>query len=61
MLVLGPLNVAASVPIHASQMFSKNVLTLVQHLVKDGQLQLDPADEITRAMLLTYRGEVFAP
>ncbi len=60
-LVLGPLNVAASVPIHASQMFSKNVLTLVQYLMKDGQLALDPSDEITRAMLLTYRGEVFAP
>ncbi len=59
-VVLGPLNVAASVPIHASQMFSRNVLTLVQHLVKDGKLVLDPTDEITRAMLLTYRGEVFA-
>ncbi len=60
-LVLGPLNVAASVPIHASQMFSRNVLTLAQHLVKDGQLVIDPTDEITRAMLLTYRGEVFVP
>jgi H+-translocating NAD(P) transhydrogenase subunit alpha len=59
--VLGPLNVAASVPIHASQMFSRNILTLLQYLVKDGKLVLDPTDEITRAMLLTYHGEVFAP
>ena len=60
-VVLGPLNVAASLPIHASQMFSRNVFTLVQHLLKDGKLVLDPSDEITRAMLLTYKGEVFAP
>jgi NAD(P) transhydrogenase subunit alpha len=61
-VVLGPLNVAASVPIHASQMFSRNVLSLVQHLInKEGKLVIDPTDEITRAMLLTYRGEAFAP
>jgi len=60
-VVLGPLNVAASMPVHASQMFSRNVLTLVQHLVKDAKLVLDPNEEITRAMLLTHRGQVFAP
>jgi H+-translocating NAD(P) transhydrogenase subunit alpha len=60
-VVLGPLNVASSVPVHASQMFSKNILTLVQHLIKDGKLTLDPNEEITRAMLLTHRGQVFAP
>jgi H+-translocating NAD(P) transhydrogenase subunit alpha len=60
-VVLGPLNLAASMPVHASQMFSRNVLTLVQHLVKDAKLVLDPNEEITRAMLLTHRGQVFAP
>jgi len=51
--ILGPVNLPATLPTHASQMFSKNVLTLVQHLVKDGSLTLDPNDEITKAMLVT--------
>jgi len=60
-IILGPLNVAASMPVHASQMFSRNVLTLVQHLIKNAALVIDPNDEITRAMLLTYRGQAFTP
>jgi NAD(P) transhydrogenase subunit alpha len=60
-VVLGPLNVPASMPVHASQMFSRNVLTLLQHLLKEGKLIIDPSEEITRAMLLTLRGEVFTP
>ncbi|HEX6631309.1 MAG TPA: Re/Si-specific NAD(P)(+) transhydrogenase subunit alpha [Gemmatimonadaceae bacterium] len=52
-LVLGPINIAATVPFHASQMFSKNVETLVKHLVKDGALVLDLTDEITKAMVVT--------
>jgi NAD(P) transhydrogenase subunit alpha len=51
--VIGPLNLASSVPLHASQMFSKNVVTILQHLIKDGALTVDPADEITGAMLVT--------
>jgi NAD(P) transhydrogenase subunit alpha len=54
--ILGPVNLPATVPAHASQMFSKNVETLVRHLVKDGALALDPEDEITKAMVVT-RGE----
>jgi NAD(P) transhydrogenase subunit alpha len=50
--VIGPANLPSTLPLHASQMFSKNVLTLLQHLVKDGVLTVDPNDEITGAMLL---------
>jgi len=50
--VIGPVNVPSTVPLHASQMFSKNVLTLLQHLIKDGELTIDPSDEITGAMLV---------
>ena len=57
--VLGPLNVASTVPYHASQMLSRNVLTLLQHLgTKEGALQVDVADEITGAMAVTHAGEV---
>ncbi|GAC1516152.1 MAG: Re/Si-specific NAD(P)(+) transhydrogenase subunit alpha [Gemmatimonadaceae bacterium] len=51
--ILGPVNLPATLPTHASQMFSRNVMTLVQHLVKDAALTLDPSDEITKAMLVT--------
>jgi NAD(P) transhydrogenase subunit alpha len=57
--ILAPLNVPATVPYHASQMFSKNVLTLLQHLMtKEGALRLDPEDEIVKAMLVTHGGNV---
>ena len=56
--IMGPLNLASSVAFHASQMFGRNVLALLQHLVKDGQLCLDPADEITGAMLVVHDGKV---
>jgi H+-translocating NAD(P) transhydrogenase subunit alpha len=51
--ILGPLNVPSMLPFHASQMFSKNVVTLLQHLIKNGALALDMTDEITRAMAVT--------
>src|SRR3989442_770086 len=55
--VLGPLNLPATVPLHASQMYSRNLQTLLQHLVKDGALVVDLADEITGAMVVTHQGE----
>ena len=51
--VFGPLNLPASLPLHASQMFSRNVLTLLQHMIKDGELLIDPDDEIVGPMLMT--------
>jgi NAD(P) transhydrogenase subunit alpha len=60
-MVIGPVNVPASVPFHASQMFGKNVLALVTHLAsKEGVLTVDPAEEITGAMLVVRDGAVVA-
>jgi len=57
-VILGPVQLAATVPLHASQMFARNVLTLVQHLsTKEGGLKIDPQDEITRSMLVTLNGQ----
>ncbi|MEP7344015.1 MAG: Re/Si-specific NAD(P)(+) transhydrogenase subunit alpha [Gemmatimonadaceae bacterium] len=52
--VIGASNLPASVPFHASLMFSKNVFTLLSHLIsKEGVLTVDPKDEITGAMIVT--------
>jgi NAD(P) transhydrogenase subunit alpha len=64
--ILGPANPATLVPYHASQMYSKNILTFLLHLLgKDGATQaavpIDPADEITRETLLTRGGQVVHP
>jgi NAD(P) transhydrogenase subunit alpha len=56
--IIGALNLPATVPYHASQMFGRNVLALLQHLVsKEGSLVVDPSDEITGAMLVTHDGK----
>ena len=56
--IMGPLNLPSTTPFHASQMFSRNVLTLLQHLMKDGEIVLNASDEITGAMLITHDGKV---
>jgi NAD(P) transhydrogenase subunit alpha len=59
--ILGPTNLTSSVPYHASQMYAKNITTFLLHLVKDGKVKVDPADEIGRDTLITERGEVVNP
>jgi NAD(P) transhydrogenase subunit alpha len=50
--ILGPTNLPSTVPLHASQMFSRNLETLIKHLAPDGALALNEQDEIVSAMLL---------
>lgn len=57
--IIGQLNLASTVPYHASQMYARNLSAFLVHLVKDGQLQLDLGDEIVRETLLTHDGQVF--
>jgi NAD(P) transhydrogenase subunit alpha len=64
--IIGPANPAALVPYHASQMYSKNIITFLLHLLgKDGAKQskmpIDVNDEITRETLLTHDGAVVHP
>ena len=56
--IIGPVNLPSSVPFHASQMFSKNVLALVTHLSRDGALVIDASDEITGPMTVVRDGQV---
>ncbi|GAC1321022.1 MAG: Re/Si-specific NAD(P)(+) transhydrogenase subunit alpha [Chloroflexota bacterium] len=55
--IVGLLNVPSTVPVHASQMYARNVLSVIKHVVtaSDGQatLHLDPDDEIVRSACLT--------
>ena len=59
--VIGPVNLPAEVPFHASQMYSKNISTLLAYLVKDGQLRLDMEDEIVKGTLVAHEGRVVHP
>jgi NAD(P) transhydrogenase subunit alpha len=56
--ILGPTNLPATAPYHASQMYARNIVTFFTHLLKNGALVLDMDDEITRETLVTRQGEV---
>ena len=45
-------------PVHASQLYSKNVTSLLEHLAPEGTLKLDFEDEITKGTCVTHGGEV---
>jgi NAD(P) transhydrogenase subunit alpha len=56
--VLGPLNLPAEMPMHASQMYARTVAALVTDFTRDGRFDPDPEDEIFRAACITRGGEV---
>ncbi len=56
--ILGPLNLPSTVPLHASQMYAKNVAAFLGHIVRDGKLRLDFEDQIIRDTCVTHAGEV---
>ena len=60
-VILGPTNVPALTPKHASQMYAKNIQTFLLHLVKEGNLVVDLDDEITAGTLVTRDGKVVHP
>ncbi|MCX6619809.1 MAG: Re/Si-specific NAD(P)(+) transhydrogenase subunit alpha [Acidobacteria bacterium] len=59
--VMGPLNLASTIPYHASQMYARNVVTFIKHLAPAGDLVVNRDDEITRETLVTYAGAVVHP
>ena len=56
--IIGTRNVPSTMPLHASQLFARNVMNLLLHLVKDGAINLDFQDEITKGSCVTHRGEI---
>lgn len=56
--IIGESNLPSLVPTHASEMYSKNILSLIQHISKDGKINLNLDDEIVKGCLITRNGEV---
>ncbi|HEX7077666.1 MAG TPA: Re/Si-specific NAD(P)(+) transhydrogenase subunit alpha [Candidatus Eisenbacteria bacterium] len=56
--ILGPVQLAATVPVHASQMYSRNITALFLLMVKNGALNLDFNDDIIRDTCVTHDGQV---
>jgi NAD(P) transhydrogenase subunit alpha len=56
--ILAPLNLPATMPFHASLMFSRNLTAFVQAFTKDKAFTLDFDDDIQRAAVITHAGEV---
>ena len=56
--ILAPENLPATMPVGASQFYARNLSALLLQLVKDGALNLDPADEIAGPVTITHGGEV---
>jgi NAD(P) transhydrogenase subunit alpha len=59
--VLGSINLASTVPYHASQLYARNVTAFLLHLFRDGTLHTDADDEITRETLVTQAGAIVNP
>jgi NAD(P) transhydrogenase subunit alpha len=56
--ILAPDNLPASMPVGASAFYARNISALLLQLVKDGALNLDPADEIAGPVTITHAGEI---
>ena len=59
--ILGPTNLPSEVAHHASQMYARNVVSLLLHVVKEGKLELDLDDEIVSGTLAVHEGKVRHP
>jgi NAD(P) transhydrogenase subunit alpha len=59
--VMGPVNVASTVPYHASQLYARTVSTFLLHLATEGKFGVNSADEITRETLVARGGDVVQP
>jgi NAD(P) transhydrogenase subunit alpha len=56
--IMAPTNLAATVPVHASQLYSRNVTSFLSLLIKEGQLQIDMKDDVVGPSCVTHNGEV---
>jgi len=59
--ILGPLNLPSTIPVHASQMYARNISTFLLSMVKEGRLAPDANDQIVRETMIIDRGTVVHP
>jgi len=57
-VVMAPTNLAATVPVHASQLYSRNVTAFLSLLIKEGELNVDMNDDVVGPSCVTHMGEV---
>ena len=55
--IMAPLNLAATVPVHASQLYSRNMTAFLNLLIKDGELRIDMADDVVGPSCVTHQGQ----
>jgi H+-translocating NAD(P) transhydrogenase subunit alpha len=56
--IMAPLNLAATVPVHASQLFSRNVTSFLSLIIKDGELNIDMNDDVVGPSCVTHQGKI---
>jgi H+-translocating NAD(P) transhydrogenase subunit alpha len=56
--ILAPTNLTATVPVHASQLYSRNLTSFLSLLIKDGQLQIDMNDDVVGPSCVTHEGQI---
>ena len=56
--IMAPLNLAATVPVHASQLYSRNVTAFLALIIKDGELSIDMNDDVVGPSCVTYEGKI---
>ena len=56
--IIGTINLASTIPYHASQMYARNLMTYLTYMGKEGKLQMNMQDEISRETLVTQGGEI---
>ncbi len=57
-VIIGKTNLAATMPVHASQMYARNVSTFLALLIDDGNVKLDFEDEIIQGSCITHEGKI---
>lgn len=59
--IIAPLNMAATVPVHASQLYSRNVTAFLHLLIKDGTLKVDLSDDVAGPACVAHEGRAVHP
>ena len=54
----GTSNIPGSMPVHASELYAKNITAFITYMINDGQLELDLDDEIVAGAMYTHHGEI---
>ena len=57
-IIDGTSNIPSTMPIHASDLYSKNIVALIKHLIEDNEVNLDMSDEIIAGSTYTHDGKI---